>query len=117
MFNTTTTDDTKRAITAARKMYSKASDLFARPVGDCVLVLVRKRGVVKIIRRMPKRTTIRQAWEEWLSGAEAGTVRNRSGDPFKPSALRAYRGAMRLRVLPELGDDAAAREAEPELAS
>jgi integrase len=53
---------------------------------------------------MPKRTTIRQAWEEWLGGAEAGTVRNRSGDPFKPSALRAYRGAMRLRVLPELGD-------------
>src|SRR5215207_4480095 len=36
-------------------------------------------------------------------GAKAGTIRNRSGDPFKPSALRAYSGAMRNRVLPELG--------------
>ncbi|MEK6273440.1 MAG: tyrosine-type recombinase/integrase [Actinomycetota bacterium] len=54
--------------------------------------------------RVPKATTIRQAWEQWSEGAKAGTVRNRSGDPFKPSALRAYSGAMRLRVLPELGD-------------
>jgi integrase len=53
--------------------------------------------------RPPKRTTIREAWEAWYEGAKAGTIRNRSGDPFKPSALRAYRGAMRNRVLPELG--------------
>ena len=50
MINTTTTEEARRAITAARRMYPKASDLFACPVGDCVLVLVRKRGVVKIIR-------------------------------------------------------------------
>src|SRR5262249_2636187 len=50
------------------------------------------------------RTTIRQAWDEWYDGAKAGTIRNRSGDPFKPSALRAYRGAMRREVLPVLGD-------------
>src|SRR5262245_3399991 len=36
--------------------------------------------------RAPKPTTIRQAWEDWYAGAEEGTVRNRSGDPFKPSA-------------------------------
>jgi integrase len=53
--------------------------------------------------RAPKPTTVRQPWETWYQGAEAGTVRNRSGDPFKPSALRAYEGAMRLRVLPDLG--------------
>lgn len=39
----------------------------------------------------------------WLAGAGAGTVRNRSGDVYKPSVLRAYEQALRLRVLPELG--------------
>jgi integrase len=37
------------------------------------------------------------------TGTPMGTVRNRSGDLFKPSALRSYEQAMRLRVLPELG--------------
>lgn len=53
--------------------------------------------------RVPTRTTIKEAWEAWIEGAKAGTIRNRSGDPFKPSALRAYSGAMRREVLPELG--------------
>jgi integrase len=53
--------------------------------------------------RAPKPTTVTQAWEAWYDGAKAGTIRNRSGDPFKPSALRAYNSAMRNRVLPELG--------------
>jgi integrase len=53
--------------------------------------------------RTPKPTTLREAWTGWHEGAKAGTVLNRSGNPFKPSALRAYEGGMRLRVLPELG--------------
>lgn len=53
--------------------------------------------------RAPTPTTIRQAWEAWLEGAKNGTVRTRSGDAFKPSALRSYEAAMRLRILPELG--------------
>jgi Phage integrase, N-terminal SAM-like domain len=53
--------------------------------------------------RAPTPTTILEAWEEWIEGAKAGTIRNRSGDPFKPSALRAYEGAMRREVLPEFG--------------
>lgn len=52
--------------------------------------------------RAPTGTTVGQAWASWLAGAEAGTIRNRSGDPFKPSALRAYRGAMENRVLSAL---------------
>lgn len=47
--------------------------------------------------------TLRQAWEAWLAGAREGSVRNRSGDVYKPSALRGYEASMRLRVLPELG--------------
>ena len=53
--------------------------------------------------RTPKPTTIREAWETWHEGAKAGTIRNRSGDEYKPGALRSYERAMRLRVLPELG--------------
>ncbi len=53
--------------------------------------------------RAPKPTTLREAWTAWHEGAKAGTVLNRSGNPFKPSALRGYEGAMRRRVLPELG--------------
>lgn len=39
----------------------------------------------------------------WLSGARAEAIRNRSGDPYKPSVIRGYEQAMRLRVLPVLG--------------
>src|SRR5688572_3766358 len=54
--------------------------------------------------RAPKPTTVREAWEAWEAGARAGDVRNRSGDPYKPSALRRYEEQMRLRVLREFGD-------------
>jgi integrase len=53
--------------------------------------------------RAPSPTTIRQAWAEWLAAAKTGVVRNRSGDVFKPSALRSYEGSMRRRVLPGFG--------------
>ena len=57
----------------------------------------------KGVLRAPKPTTLQQAWDAWYAGAQEGSIRNRSGDRFKPSALRAYEGAMRLRVLPALG--------------
>ncbi len=65
--------------------------------------------------RAPKPTTVREAWEAWYEGAKAGNVRNRSGDPYKPSALRSYERAMRLRVLPELGAVRLADIRRPEL--
>ena len=43
---------------------------------------------------------------EWLDGAREGRIRTRSGDPYKPSAIRSYERALRLRVLPDLGRDA-----------
>jgi integrase len=49
-------------------------------------------------------TRFRDAAEAWLSDAEAGLVRNRSGRPFKPSTLRGYRRALALRAYPTLGD-------------
>src|SRR3954471_17867659 len=47
--------------------------------------------------------TLREAAGAWLEGARAGSVRNRSGDHYKPSVLRGYEQALRLRLLPELG--------------
>ena len=53
--------------------------------------------------RAPKPTTVGEAAETWLEGARAGTIRNRSGDPYKPSAIRGYSKALRLRVVPRFG--------------
>jgi integrase len=48
-------------------------------------------------------TTLRQAAAAWLEGARSGAIRNRSGDRYKPSAIRGYEEALRLRLLPDLG--------------
>ncbi len=48
--------------------------------------------------------TLRDATDKMLAGMRSGNVRNRSGDPYKPSAIRGYTDTLRLRVLPALGD-------------
>ena len=50
--------------------------------------------------RASRQTTLGEAWTAWLKGAKHGSVTNRSGDPYKRSALRSYEAGMRLRVLP-----------------
>jgi integrase len=54
--------------------------------------------------RSPSQTTLKQASEQWLETAEAGLVRTRSGEAYKPSAVRAYRQALNHRALPHLGN-------------
>ena len=54
-------------------------------------------------RRAAPTITIAAAAARFVAGASAGTVRTRSGDVFKPSTLRGYAEALRLRVLPALG--------------
>jgi integrase len=53
--------------------------------------------------RAPSQTTVREAAHAWLAGATDGSIRTRSGDSYKPSALRGYEQALRTRILPELG--------------
>src|SRR4051794_10413134 len=53
--------------------------------------------------RAPTKLTLREAAREWLELAEKGVVRTRSGQAYKPSTLRRYRGALILHVLPDLG--------------
>jgi integrase len=47
--------------------------------------------------------TLKAVADEWLAGARSGVIRNRSGDPYKPSAVRSYEAALKLRVFPKLG--------------
>jgi integrase len=53
--------------------------------------------------RAPSSLTLREAADTWLAGAVDGSIRNRSGDRYKPSAVRGYETSLRLRVLPVLG--------------
>jgi len=45
----------------------------------------------------------RDAVEDWLDGCRAGFVTTRSGDRYKPAAIRGYESSLRLRALPALG--------------
>jgi integrase len=54
--------------------------------------------------RVPAATTVRQAAEELLAGMRDGSIPTRSGGRYKPSAIRGYERALRLRILPALGD-------------
>ncbi len=49
--------------------------------------------------------TLRQAAHDWLAAARAGIVRTRSGDPYKPAAIRSYEQVLRLHVYDELGHE------------
>jgi integrase len=54
--------------------------------------------------RAPTSRTLRQESDEWLAGARAGKITNKRGEAYKPAVIRNYELALRLRVLPVLGD-------------
>jgi integrase len=47
--------------------------------------------------------TLRDAAAAWLAGVHEGSIRNRSGDPYKPGTVREYARSLGSRILPELG--------------
>ena len=53
--------------------------------------------------RAPSRQTLEQAAKDWLKAANAGVIRTRSGDPYKPGALRGYEQALSARLVPRFG--------------
>jgi len=77
-----------------------ASKAAARTWRQDALVAVRNG---KLAEAQPK-TSMREACDAWIADARKGIVRPRSGDPFKPSTVRAYDQALRLRVYPTLAD-------------
>jgi integrase len=60
-------------------------------------------GVRRGTLRAPAHTTVAEAAEELVAGMMSGRVRTRSGDPYKPSAIRSYEAALRDHVVPRLG--------------
>jgi integrase len=53
--------------------------------------------------RAPARVSLKDAAQRFLDLAESGAARNRSGDPYKPSAIRSYRTSLHRHVLPRIG--------------
>ena len=51
----------------------------------------------------PLALVLSEAAERWVEGARAGVVRTRSGEPYKPSAIRSYEAALRNYLLPAFG--------------
>lgn len=49
--------------------------------------------------------TLQATCDAWLEQASQGVIRTRSGDTYKPAALRAYATAFRRRVYPVLGSE------------
>jgi integrase len=58
-----------------------------------------RRGVLVAARP----TTLREFADAWLDGARDGSIRNRSGDRYKPSTIRGYEQGLREYVQPEIG--------------
>jgi integrase len=54
--------------------------------------------------RAPSALTLHQEVVEWLDGARSGSILNKRSEPYKPAVIRNYELALRLRVLPTLGD-------------
>jgi len=54
--------------------------------------------------RAPSVITVGQEAENWLERAGSGVIRTRSGDAYKPAALRAYRFALSRHLLPRFGN-------------
>jgi len=73
-------------------------------LGIAVRRALGRTGDVRSERLAQSSPTLREAWTVWLEAAKAGAIRTRSGDPYKPSALRSYDLGMEARVLPVLED-------------
>jgi integrase len=53
--------------------------------------------------RAPSPRTLQQEVDDWLAGVREGRILNKREQPYKPAVIRNYELALRLRVLPELG--------------
>jgi integrase len=67
---------------------------------DAVIALRRGRQV-----EGKSKATLQAVCEDFLEQAGAGTALNRSGDPYKPSAVRGYKQTLRKHVWPTLGQE------------
>jgi integrase len=95
----------KRDRRKVRKTFSGKGALAAAKAWRADLQSAAYRGKL----RAPTQKTLSAAADELLAGMRDGTIRPRrrgknGGGPYKPSAVRSYERALRLRVLPEFGE-------------
>ena len=67
----------------------------------------RQDAIVALRRRemnAPSDAVLADAACSWVEAARSGMIRTRSGQPYKPSALRSYEAALRLTLLPAFGN-------------
>lgn len=55
------------------------------------------------LRHDARPVKFREAADEFLDGIRTGTIRNRSGDRYKPSTVAGYEQAFKLRLTPDFG--------------
>jgi integrase len=60
-------------------------------------------GLRKGTLRAPTKITVREAADGLIEGMKSGAVRTRSGDMYKPSAVRGYEQVIRERLVEEFG--------------
>lgn len=60
-------------------------------------------GVRRGTLRAPANTTVQETAEDLTAGMKSGRIRTRSGDRYKPSAIRSYEAALRDHIVPHLG--------------
>jgi integrase len=90
------------------QVWSRADGRFIRKTFSRMVdaIIWRDEARVEVRRgllRASQPLTVAEAARAWLEGARAGRIRNRSGDVYKPSALRGYEDSLRLRLLPAFG--------------
>jgi integrase len=62
-----------------------------------------KVGVRRGLIRASRPATVSEAAELLLAGMRSGVIRNRSGEPHKPSVVRSYAQSLRTHILPDIG--------------
>jgi integrase len=62
-----------------------------------------KGAIRKRIMRAPTTTTVAEAADKLIADMRSGDLLDRSGKPYKPSAVRAYETSLRLRITPRIG--------------
>jgi integrase len=62
-----------------------------------------KAGVRRGLVRAASPATVSEAADVLLAGMRSGVIRNRSGEPYKPSVVRSYEQSLFTHILPDLG--------------
>ena len=81
-------------------VYGKATKSLAEAKGWRVDALAARKSKTL---NPPTKLTVQEAADAMLEAMEAGQIRNRSGDQYKPSVIRSYRGSLRRYILPRIG--------------